>query len=304
MKKILSLFCVVIVSSFAQIQAQNWFSDFNMCEDKDTTIAFPSSVISDSVFTWTFNDNEITPNSDNSITIDTSGIYALQIINTGEDTLTDEFTVTVDLVEYDYFMYLNGEQSIDSDTLCLEEEPTLNSSESEFTHYWFLNGEPLDDSLSVSSLVIEDILEEIDFHQEYVYTLSLENACGIYANSSEITLTVNECHCALNMPNTFTPNGDEFNNTFKPYNDHEELPESDAENMCESTEFNMEVYSQWGRHMATVNSGNEYPSWDGLNKRGNEVPEGVYFYRITYKENIYTLPKLKEITGFVHLYRD
>ena len=65
----------------------------------------------------------------------------------------------------------------------------------------------------------------------------------------------------------------------------------------------MEVYSQWGRHMTTIISGDEYPSWDGLNKRGNEVPAGVYYYRIVYNVNVYTLPEEKEITGFFHLYR-
>ena len=301
MKKVLSLICILLANNFTA-QGQNWFSDFHICETKDTTIVFPPSVISDSVFTWMFNDDEISFNSDSSITIDTAGVFTLQIINTGADTLSDEFTVTVDLEEYDYFIFLNGEQSIDSDTLCLEDEPTLNSNYPEFTHYWYFNGEALDDTLSESSLVIEDILQEIDFNQEYIYTLSLENECGVYSNSSEVKLTVNECYCALNMPNVFTPNGDDFNNTFKPFNDHED--QSEAENMCESTDFTMEVYSQWGRHTATINSGNEYPSWDGLNKRGREVPEGVYFYRIVYKVNIYTKPTEKEITGFVHLYRD
>ena len=301
MKKVLSLICILLANNFTA-QGQNWFSDFHICETKDTTIVFPPSVISDSVFTWMFNDDEISFNSDSSITIDTAGVFTLQIINTGADTLSDEFTVTVDLEEYDYFIFINGEQSIDSDTLCLEDEPTLNSNYPEFTHYWYFNGEALDDTLSESSLVIEDILQEIDFNQEYIYTLSLENECGVYSNSSEVKLTVNECYCALNMPNVFTPNGDDFNNTFKPFNDHED--QSEAENMCESTDFTMEVYSQWGRHTATINSGNEYPSWDGLNKRGREVPEGVYFYRIVYKVNIYTKPTEKEITGFVHLYRD
>ena len=301
MKKVLSLICILLANNFTA-QGQNWFSDFHICETKDTTIVFPPSVISDSVFTWMFNDDEISFNSDSSITIDTAGVFTLQIINTGADTLSDEFTVTVDLEEYDYFIFLNGEQSIDSDTLCLEDEPTLNSNYPEFTHYWYFNGEALDDTLSESSLVIEDILQEIDFNQEYIYTLSLENECGVYSNSSEVKLTVNECYCALNMPNVFTPNGDDFNNTFKPFNDHED--QSEAENICESTDFTMEVYSQWGRHTATINSGNEYPSWDGLNKRGREVPEGVYFYRIVYKVNIYTKPTEKEITGFVHLYRD
>ena len=303
MKKVLSLICILLANTFAQAQEQNWFSDFHICETKDTTIVFPTSVISDSTFTWLFNNDPISYNFDNSITIDSTGVYTLEIINIGEDTLTDNFTVTVDLEQYDFVVSLNTEQSLDSViTMCLEDSPTLGTTQSDYTHFWYLDGFLLHDSLSENTLVVADILDEIEFDQEHFYTAEIENACGIVLAKNEVTLIVNECHCALNMPNVFTPNGDEFNNTFKPYNDHEDQVE--AENICESTDFSMEVFSQWGRHMATVNSGNEYPSWDGLNKRGNEVAEGVYFYRILYKVNIYTLPKQKEISGFVHLYRD
>jgi gliding motility-associated-like protein len=303
MKKVLSLICILLANTFAQAQEQNWFSDFHICETKDTTIVFPTSVISDSTFTWLFNNDPISYNFDNSITIDSTGVYTLEIINIGEDTLTDNFTVTVDLEQYDFVVSLNTEQSLDSViTMCLEDSPILGTTQSDYTHFWYLDGYLLHDSLSENTLVVADILDEIEFDQEHFYTAEIENACGIVLAKNEVTLIVNECHCALNMPNVFTPNGDEFNNTFKPYNDHEDQVE--AENICESTDFSMEVFSQWGRHMATVNSGNEYPSWDGLNKRGNEVAEGVYFYRIVYKVNIYTLPKQKEISGFVHLYRD
>ncbi|MEZ7838910.1 MAG: gliding motility-associated C-terminal domain-containing protein [Flavobacteriales bacterium] len=303
MKKVLSLICILLANTFAQAQEQNWFSDFHICETKDTTIVFPTSVISDSTFTWLFNNDPISYNFDNSITIDSTGVYTLEIINIGEDTLTDNFTVTVDLEQYDFVVSLNTEQSLDSViTMCLEDSPILGTTQSDYTHFWYLDGYLLHDSLSENTLVVADILDEIEFDQEHFYTAEIENACGIVLAKNEVTLIVNECHCALNMPNVFTPNGDEFNNTFKPYNDHEDQVE--AENICESTDFSMEVFSQWGRHMATVNSGNEYPSWDGLNKSGNEVAEGVYFYRIVYKVNIYTLPKQKEISGFVHLYRD
>ena len=303
MKKILSIICILLVNTFTA-QGQDWFSDFHMCETKvDTTIAFPSTANSDSIFTWILNDEPFVHNSDSSITIDTSGVFTLEIINVGGDTLSDSFEVIIDLEEYDFVVSLNTEQSLDSViTMCLEEAPTLATSQSDYTHFWYLDGFLLDDSLSENTLEVEAILEEIDFNSEHIYTAEIENTCGIVHAKNEVTLIVNECYCALNMPNVFTPNGDEHNNLFKPYNDHED--QAEAENMCESTDFTMEVFSQWGKHMATIDSGNDYPSWDGLNKRGKEVPEGVYFYRIVYKVNIYTLPTVKEITGFVHLYRD
>ena len=103
------------------------------------------------------------------------------------------------------------------------------------------------------------------------------------------------------MPNVFTPNNDSKNNVFKPLNNHED--ETDKERICESTNYSMNIYNQWGKHMASIRSGNELPSWNGKNKKGNEVAEGVYFYNILYQVNIYTAPKQMELTGSFHLYR-
>ena len=192
MKKVLSIFCILLINTFAQAQEQNWYTDFHICETKDTTIAFPTSVISDSSFTWLFDNTPISYNSDNSITIDSSGIYTLEIINSGEDTLFDNFTVTVDLEQYDFVVSLNTEQSLDSViTMCLEDSPTLGTTQSDFTHFWYLDGFLLDDSLSENSLVVEDILEEIEFDQEHYYTAEIENACGIVQAKNEVTLILN-----------------------------------------------------------------------------------------------------------------
>tara|TARA_B110000967_G_C18784631_1_gene510085 strand:- start:138 stop:1055 length:918 start_codon:yes stop_codon:yes gene_type:complete len=305
MKKALSLIFMLVLNSFAFAQDQNWFSDIHICETNDTTIAFPSNAYSDSTFSWFFETTLLQNNTDMSVTVSQEGLYVLQIINSGQDTISDSLNLYIDFEAYDFVVDVNSEQSIDSVVrMCMEDNPTLVSSQSDLIHFWYLDGFALDDSLAEFSLTIEDILDEIEFEQEYIFTASVENSCGIVEAKNEVTLVVNECKCELNMPNVFSPNGDEFNNTFKPFNDHEDLQESDYENMCKSTDYKMEVFSQWGRHIATVNSGNDYPSWDGLNKKGNEVSEGVYFYRIVYKVNVYSEPEEKETTGFVHLYRD
>ena len=70
-----------------------------------------------------------------------------------------------------------------------------------------------------------------------------------------------------------------------------------------STNFHMEIFNQWGRHIVSVDSNDELPYWDGKNSNGNEMNSGVYFYRITYQVNIYNQPEEKEITGYFHLYK-
>ena len=56
-----------------------------------------------------------------------------------------------------------------------------------------------------------------------------------------------------------------------------------------STDFNMEIFNQWGKHIISIDSDDELPYWDGLNANGREMNAGVYFYRITYQVNIYSL---------------
>mgnify|MGYP001212837658 FL=1 len=301
MKKTLTLICAFCLNTFVFAQTQmTWFSDINICETEDSIINFPTGDYSLYSFNWFFDGDSLT--TDSSISIQNTGIYSLELY--GTDTLIGNFEAIVDIVDNEFMLTLtDSELNVDSlINICLEDNPTLITNQVDYTHTWFLDGLSIgDDTLTERTLVIEEIIDEINFNQEYEYFVEVETACGIYPSKNAVTMIVNECHCALDMPNVYTPNGDEFNNEFKPINNHE--LETEPENICESTNFTMEIYSQWGRHITTVNSGDNYPSWDGLNKRGREVPEGVYFYQIDYKVNIYTLPQQKQIAGFFHLYR-
>ncbi len=283
----------------------NWFTDFNICESGDTLIFVPEGGFDDYNSSWFLNGDTISNGNSIDILNYGSGLYSLELY--GQDTLYDQFNVIIDLDNPDFLLSMtDSEINIDSIVdICLEDNPSLitQSSVQEYTHFWYLDGIPLgiEPTQSERILVIEDIIEEIEFDQQYEYQVEIENTCGIHLSKNIVTMFVNECQCALEMPNIFTPNADEENALFKPINNHEQ--ESEPENICQSTNFSIEIFNQWGRHITSIRSDNEYPSWDGRNKAGREVNDGVYFYRIVYQVNIYTEPKEKEITGFVHLYR-
>jgi gliding motility-associated-like protein len=76
----------------------------------------------------------------------------------------------------------------------------------------------------------------------------------------------------LFVPNTFTPDGDEHNNVFKPVK-----PEGIV-----LTDYNLTIFDRWGE--VIFESNNFDIGWDGT-YRDHIVKEGTYVWRITVKLN-------------------
>lgn len=70
---------------------------------------------------------------------------------------------------------------------------------------------------------------------------------------------------AIYVPNAFTPNGDGHNDNFFPVG-------------IGVVRMNMDIYDRWGHHLVTLYNMSEY--WNGRNKNGNAVQEGVYVWVI------------------------
>lgn len=90
------------------------------------------------------------------------------------------------------------------------------------------------------------------------------------------------------ISNIFTPNGDGYNDFFQ----------IGTENIQECFDhFNIQIYGRWG-HLVHEST-DFYFKWDGKNKKGNEMPAGVYYYMInaTFKD------KPLNYNGFIHLIR-
>ncbi len=90
----------------------------------------------------------------------------------------------------------------------------------------------------------------------------------VYNNDSTCDYEIAGCFkiCApdLKIPNTFTPNGDGFNDLF--------LVE-----FASMSSFECRIYNQWGRKVFDTNDIKQ--GWDGKDN-GKECPTGVYFYVI------------------------
>jgi gliding motility-associated-like protein len=90
------------------------------------------------------------------------------------------------------------------------------------------------------------------------------------------------------IPNVFTPNGDEFNNVY--------LIEG-----VDAADFSLEIYNRWG--MKVFASTSPSKGWNGkLDNAGEVVPEGTYYYVLTFKDDCARIPRTTR-TGHVTLLR-
>ena len=88
----------------------------------------------------------------------------------------------------------------------------------------------------------------------------------------------------LEVPNVFTPNGDQLNDYF-------EVPTDGI------TVYELTIFTRTGTRIYHSRSPRIY--WDGRSLEGKELPEGVYYYVI---EEVDTSP-VEGKAGFMHLFR-
>ncbi|MDX1447336.1 LamG-like jellyroll fold domain-containing protein, partial [Lishizhenia sp.] len=141
------------------------------------------------------------------INVDSEGEYFVTI-SIGDCFKTD--TLNINIINNNSF---NFPESIEA----CEEEELLLSVPVNLDNLTWSTGE------STSSIVIPE---------SAVYWVVSNGGCGLFGDTVEVNLV--DCDCNLFIPNTFTPDGNEFNNTFK------------VEQVCNFTSFNFKVFNRWG----------------------------------------------------------
>lgn len=77
----------------------------------------------------------------------------------------------------------------------------------------------------------------------------------------------------LFIPNVFSPNNDGVNDRF-------------LVRYTGDQHFSMQILDRWGAEI--YNTRDKYAGWDGLNEKGENVPEGVYFYIVVTGDRSFT----------------
>lgn len=121
------------------------------------------------------------------------------------------------------------------------------------------------------------------------YTVEVTNTSGCVA---EYSIEMSDfCPGALWVPNSFTPDGDNVNDTWVIKGDNVGV-------------FNLLLYNKWGERIFEAD--NMDTSWNGQRRgTGESVPPEAYFYRITYQliDEDGELLKEKNLFGFVTVIR-
>jgi gliding motility-associated-like protein len=188
-----------------------------------------------------------------SITITTSGIYSFtSSSNCGNcaDSIVVQFSNLTTFFTASITQGSLGE---------IVDFTNLTAGADQFT--WYVDGQLIDNS--------EDFIHQ--FNEEGVYTVTLEaiNSTTGCAGSFSVQITIID-DFEIKIPNIFSPNGDDSNDTFGIWV-NQELP---------MTAF---IINRWGNTMETLesltNNTGYTKIWDGY-VDGKVATEGVYFYKI------------------------
>ncbi len=148
----------------------------------------------------------------------------------------------------------------------------------------------------VVQIGVQDSLAFTNYVWQNATTLSCTNCAMPFANpnitttytvqrtecttitTDTVKIIIDDCDPTFVLPNVFTPNGDEINDTwginFSTVNSH-------------ITNFKMSIYDRWGLLVYSTNPDVSTPKskWDGRTTAGIECNAGVYFYVITFSKN-------------------
>jgi gliding motility-associated-like protein len=206
-----------------------------------------------------------------SVTLVESGNYTVQASN---QCVTENFSINLNFVEIIADFELSTQEGIAP--LPVE---AFNFSTGANSFSW-----------SVEPNATLDILGEdanFLFSEPGFYTVSLiaiDSNTGCEATSTQNVLVTMDTTTEIFIPNTFTPNGDGVNDTFR------------VVGLGFNT-FNLQIFNRWGSSIYETN--NPEDGWDGTHK-GSEVPTGTYHYVVNIRG---ADGQFYNKTGSLHLFR-
>ena len=231
----------------------------------DTLLCFPGKIeftyntsIPLQNSSWIFGDGQVVNNQNQTLyTYSNTGVFEAYLTYNTADNCSDssnlvfievienpeaDFSFNADITEYSTQVLFN------------------NNSRNALDYYWiFDNGTPNTSTLERPTVNFPE--GEIG---EYQITLYAYNQADCMDSISKMIKVATEY--SIFAPNTFTPNGDQSNNTW-----------SIATNGIDKQDFQIQIFNRWGKLI--FESQNPNFSWDGI-YNGKIVPTGIYTWQI------------------------
>jgi gliding motility-associated-like protein len=135
-------------------------------------------------------------------------------------------------------------------TLCFDKKLILSNANFAFNTYLWSTGDNTN-SLSINAAG--------------TYWLQATTGCG--SSSDTIEIAYADCDCSIYVPNSFTPDGNEYNNVFVPVF------------KCSLFSYEFAIYNRWGE---MIFQSNDYSiGWDGT-YGGKIAQDGIFNYEVKY----------------------
>ncbi|MCB0558006.1 MAG: gliding motility-associated C-terminal domain-containing protein [Lewinellaceae bacterium] len=222
----------------------------------DTT-RFTNTSTTGAAFLWNFGDPASgaanTSTETNPVHVyNTPGTYTITLIATdcGADTLSK-------LVEVPGVV---PPPFADTTLACEDDFPlTINAFSNGATYLW-------QDGTTDSIFTVDATDIPLDISVEVTF-----GACVAEFTTSVDRAPDADCPCLLELPNAFTPNGDNHNDFFRPV---------DQNCRIKAGSYTLRIYNRWGE-MVFESTDPDASGWDG-NYKDNPVPSEVYFYTLQY----------------------
>jgi gliding motility-associated-like protein len=224
-------------------------------------------------YSWTsLNNYLLSPDNLNSLQVNRSDFYTL-IVENIVNGCSDSSTVFVRSDRNTIAGFIPSASEVSAPATIEFVNTSSNYSNAE----WYI------DNVFFSSL--ENLTHTFSEPGSYNVLLVISEGFCIDSANAVIIISAQESENYISIPNTFTPNGDGLNEVFK-------IDARGLENIS------LQIYNRWGVVVYEITAVGMH--WDGRTFAGIEVPQGQYFYKVTYQ---FVNESSQTSTGLISLFR-